>query len=117
MDCQQFFDSLENKRIAMCGIGISNTPLILNFLKRGARVLACDRRERAAIGELADRLEQAGAELRLGEDYLKNLEVDVIFRTPGMNFNMPELCEARRNGIAVTSEMEVFFDQIGRAHV
>lgn len=110
MDCQQFFDSLENKRIAMCGIGISNTPLILNFLKRGARVLACDRRERAAIGELADRLEQVGAELRLGEDYLKNLEVDVIFRTPGMNFNMPELCEARRNGIAVTSEMEVFFD-------
>lgn len=110
MDCKQFFDSIHHKRIGMCGIGISNTPLVLKFLNMGARVFACDRRERAAIGELADRLEAAGAELRLGEDYLKNLEVDVIFRTPGMNFNLPELSEARHNGIAVTSEMEVFFD-------
>ncbi len=110
MDCKQLFDSIHQKRIAMCGIGISNTPLILKFLQKGARVFACDRRERAAIGELADRLEQAGAELRLGEDYLKDLEVDVIFRTPGMNFHLPELAEARHKGIAVTSEMEVFFD-------
>lgn len=110
MDCKQFFDSITNKRIALCGIGISNTPLVLKFLNMGARVFACDRRERAQIGELADRLEKAGAELRLGEDYLKNLEVDVIFRTPGMNFNLPELEEARHKGIAVTSEMEVFFD-------
>lgn len=110
MDCKQFFNSIADKRIAMCGIGISNTPLIVKFLNMGARVFACDRRERAAIGEIADRLEQAGAELRLGENYLKNLEVDVIFRTPGMNFNLPELSEARHNGIAVTSEMEVFFD-------
>ena len=110
MDCKQFFNSIADKRIALCGIGISNTPLVLKFLNLGARVFACDRRDRATIGELADRLEKAGAELRLGEDYLKNLEVDVIFRTPGMNFNLPELEEARRNGIAVTSEMEVFFD-------
>ena len=110
MDCKQFFESLETKRIAMCGIGISNTPLILRFLKMGARVFACDRRDRKSIGELADRIEAAGAELRLGENYLKDLEVDMIFRTPGMNFNLPELKEARRKGIAVTSEMEVFFD-------
>ena len=110
MDCKQFFNNIADKRIALCGIGISNTPLVLKFLKMGARVFACDRRERAAVGEIADRLEKAGAELRLGEDYLKNLEVDVIFRTPGMNFNLPELEEARHKGIAVTSEMEVFFD-------
>ena len=110
MDCKQFFNNIADKRIALCGIGISNTPLVLKFLKMGARVFACDRRERAAIGELADRLERAGAELRLGDNYLKNLEVDVIFRTPGMNFNLPELEEARHKGIAVTSEMEVFFD-------
>ncbi|MBR6741753.1 MAG: UDP-N-acetylmuramoyl-L-alanine--D-glutamate ligase, partial [Clostridia bacterium] len=48
--------------------------------------------------------------LRLGEDYLENLEVDMIFRTPGINFNLPELESARKKGIAVTSEMEVFFD-------
>ena len=94
----------------MCGIGISNTRLILDFISKGARVFACDKRSREQIGKLADELEQAGAELRLGEDYLKNLEVDIIFRTPGMNFNLPELESARKKGIAVTSEMEVFFD-------
>lgn len=110
MDCKQFFKQINGKKIAMCGIGVSNTPLILNFLSKGARVFACDRRSRQQIGELADRLENAGAELRLGEDYLEHLEVDIIFRTPGMSFNLPELETARRRGIAVTSEMEVFFD-------
>ena len=110
MDFKQFFSQIKGKRIAMCGIGISNTPLIMNFLKQGARVIACDRRERIQVGELADRLEAAGAELKLGEDYLDNLEVDIIFRTPGMNFHLEELERARKRGIAVTSEMEVFFD-------
>ena len=110
MDFKQFFSQIKGKKIAMCGIGISNTPLILDFLRQGARVIACDRRERIQVGELADRLEAAGAELKLGEDYLNNLEVDIIFRTPGMNFHLEELERARKRGIAVTSEMEVFFD-------
>ncbi|MBQ2135624.1 MAG: UDP-N-acetylmuramoyl-L-alanine--D-glutamate ligase [Clostridia bacterium] len=110
MDCKQFFEHIKGKKIAMCGIGVSNTPLILDFLSKGARVFACDKRSRELIGEMADKLEAAGAELRLGDDYLKNLEVDIIFRTPGMSFNLPELESARKRGIAVTSEMEVFFD-------
>ena len=110
MDCVQFFEQIKGKKIAMCGIGVSNTPLIMDFLKKGAKVYACDRRNRQMLGDIADRLENAGAILRLGEDYLENLEVDMIFRTPGMNFNLPELEAARKKGIAVTSEMEVFFD-------
>lgn len=101
---------MKGKRIAFCGAGISNTPLILSFLEKGARVYVCDRRTREQLGELADRLEKAGAELRLGENYLEKLEVEIIFRTPGMSFHLPELEAARKKGIAVTSEMEVFFD-------
>ncbi len=110
MDCKQFFEQIKGKKIAMCGIGVSNTPLILDFLKKGAKVYACDRRSREMIGEIADTLENAGAELCLGDGYLDDLEVDIIFRTPGMSFNLPELEAARKKGIAVTSEMEVFFD-------
>lgn len=110
MDFKQFFARMQGKRIAFCGAGISNTPLIMNFLKQGARVYVCDRRSREQLGELAERLEQAGAELRLGENYLEQLEVEIIFRTPGMSFHLPELETARKRGIAVTSEMEVFFD-------
>lgn len=110
MDCKTFFDHIKGKRIAFCGVGVSNTPLIRSFLEKGAKVYVCDRRSREMIGTLADEFELGGAVLKLGDDYLKNLEVDMIFRTPGMNFNMPELVKARENGICVTSEMEVFFD-------
>ncbi|MBQ1961476.1 MAG: UDP-N-acetylmuramoyl-L-alanine--D-glutamate ligase [Clostridia bacterium] len=110
MDFKQFFEQMKGKRIAFCGAGISNTPLILSFLEKGARVYVCDRRTREQLGELADKLENAGAELRLGENYLEKLEVEIIFRTPGMSFHLPELEAARKKGIAVTSEMEVFFD-------
>ncbi|MBR4123936.1 MAG: UDP-N-acetylmuramoyl-L-alanine--D-glutamate ligase [Clostridia bacterium] len=110
LDCKKFFEQIKGKRIAMCGIGVSNTPLILDFLNKGASVYACDKRTREMIGDTADMLEKAGAELKLGDGYLDNLEVDIIFRTPGMNWNLPELDSARKKGIAVTSEMEVFFD-------
>lgn len=94
----------------MLGLGISNAPLIFQFLKAGASVTARDRRTREQLGALAGELEAAGAKLRLGDDYLEGLDEDMIFRTPGMKFHLPQLEDARRRGCAVTSEMEIFFD-------
>ena len=110
MDYRQFFAGLNGKKIAVCGVGVSNTPLIFKLLKYGAQVVACDRRTREQIGDIVNELEAAGAQLKLGDGYLDNLDVDIIFRTPGMKFNLPELDAARERGIVVTSEMEVFFD-------
>ena len=110
LDFKQFFEQMRGKRIAMCGIGVSNTPLVMSFLSQGAKVTVCDRRSREQIGDLADELEAAGAKLCLGDGYLDHLEAEIIFRTPGMSFHLPELEAARKKGIAVTSEMEVFFD-------
>ena len=39
-----FFESLNGKTVALCGIGGSNLPLIKMFAKYGAKVLACDKR-------------------------------------------------------------------------
>ena len=106
-----FFASIKDKKVAFLGIGKSNLPLIYKFLDRGIDVYACDKRDESSIDEnTVTSLKSAGANLLLGNDYLKNLNVDIIFRTPGMNYFLPELCEARENGIVVTSEMEVFFD-------
>ena len=108
---QRFFQSMEGKDVAFCGIGVSNAPLVSMFLKKGARVTVRDRRSQEQLGSLADDMALQGAQLRLGQEYLSGLErEDVIFRTPGMPFLMPELLEARQRGVAVTSEMEVFFD-------
>ncbi len=51
-----------------------------------------------------------GARLVLGGNYLESLTEDVIFRTPGLKPNTPELMKAVRSGSVLTSEMEVFFE-------
>lgn len=110
MNLQEYIAGLNGKRVAVIGVGVSNTPLIELLLKNGISVTACDRNTRDKFGELADKLERQGAELRLGPDYLSELGHDVIFKTPGMRPDIPELNAARERGSIVTSEMEVFFD-------
>ena len=104
----RFFESIKGKRIAFCGVGVSNTPLAAQFAAKGAHVLVCDKRSREQLGAAVDALEAAGAQLRLGESYLDNLDADIIFRAPGMYYNLPALTAFRAQGIVVTSEMEVF---------
>ena len=108
MTLQEYVDSLRGKRIAVLGIGVSNTPLIELLLQNGCDVTACDKRSREQMGELGERLSAHGAKLKLGEDYLEGLDQDVIFRTPGLMPFDTHLEAARRRGSVITSEMEVF---------
>lgn len=106
----RFFNFIKNKKVAFCGIGGSNLPLIKMFSQKDAIVSAHDRRNEEQLGETANELKAMGVKLCLGEDYLDKLDADIIFRTPGMKYYLPQLNEARKKGAAVTSEMEVFFD-------
>ena len=109
MTLHDYLESLRSRSVAVIGIGVSNTPLIELLADHGIAVTACDRRDRAALGELADQLEERGIALRLGDDYLDDLRQDVIFRTPGLRPDVPQLRAAAERGSEVTSEMEVFF--------
>lgn len=106
----EYFNNQKGKNIAFCGLGRSNLPLIEMYKKFGANVIACDKRSFEQLGDIAENLKNTGVELSLGESYLDDLKVDVLFRTPGMNYNMPKLKELRDKGVLVTSEMEVFFE-------
>lgn len=105
-----FFESIAGKRVIICGIGNNNVPVIYTFLKNGAKVTACDKRTAAELGDVADELCAAGAQLRLGEHYLDDLDADLVLRTPGMKPYLPQFEQARARGITVTSEMELFFE-------
>lgn len=108
MTLREYLYSLAGKSVAVIGIGVSNQPLLRLLLKAGLDVTACDKKDRAALGDLAEKLEEAGCKLRLGTNYLEELNHDVIFRTPGLH---PKYLEAARaRGSVITSEMEVFFD-------
>ena len=110
MTLHQYLDTLKNKTVAVVGIGVSNTPWLQRLLQDGIRVTACDKRSRDALGTLAEELEKAGCRLQLGENYLQGLNQDVIFRTPGLRPDVPELLAAKARGSEITSEMEVFFE-------
>lgn len=107
---QKFFSSMKGKSVTFLGIGVSHTQLIKLFAEKGAVVTACDKRERETIGDLCTELESCGVKLRFGEHYLKDLDGDIIFRSPGMPYYTPELTAARTEGRIVTSETEVFLE-------
>lgn len=110
MEFEQYLDSLQGKTVAVIGIGVSNRPLIELLAARGISVTARDRQQRQALGDYAGHLEAMGCRLCLGEEYLDGLNEDVIFRTPGMRPDVPELAAAVARGSTLTSEMEVFFE-------
>lgn len=107
---QEFFASINGKRIALIGMGRSHLPLIPLFTKYGATVIACDKRDEAALGDAAVQAKADGAILSLGEHYLDDIDVDIALRTPGMRFWCDELNALRDKGVEISSEMEIFFD-------
>ena len=110
MTFEEDLSSLQDKTVAVIGIGVSNQPLIRLLLERGIAVTACDKKNRETLGIVAEQLEANGCRLRLGEAYLDGLTEDVIFRTPGMRPDLPQLAAAVSRGSVLTSEMEVFFE-------
>ena len=110
MTLREYLHSIQDKSVAVIGIGVSNTPLIRLLLDNGIDLTACDKRSREDLGELGDELEQKGCKLQLGETYLQGLHQDIIFRTPGLRPDVPELLAAMAQGSVLTSEMEVFFE-------
>lgn len=81
---------------AVVGLGISNLPLIDFLLAHGATVVARDRKSREELGDTAARLEAAGVTLRLGEQYLEDLDERVIFRSRDCAPTFPNF--SRRSG-------------------
>ena len=106
----EYFESVKGKKVAFIGLGRTNLPLIKMFCDAHAVVYACDSKTEDKIADEATIAKSYGANLSLGENYLADLDVDIVFRTPGMNYNHPALVKMRESGVLVTSEMELFFD-------
>ena len=107
MTFEEYLSSLKGKTVGVIGVGVSNRPLIEKLLERGIDVTARDKKE--DLGELGQALTAQGCKLRLGSKYLADLHENVIFRTPGLRPDVPELAAAVAGGSVITSEMEAFF--------
>jgi UDP-N-acetylmuramoylalanine--D-glutamate ligase len=91
-----YLQSLKSKRVAVCGLGISNRPLTEALLSAGINVTGRDKNA-VDISGLTQTVFGAG--------YLDNLDEDVVFRSPGIRPDALKL----KPGAELTSEMEAFF--------
>ena len=106
----EFYNGLKGKKVTFIGAGVSHKTLIKMFTEYGAKVTLCDKKELSKFGDYGDELKKLGVNLSLGENYLDGLKnQDMILRTPGFEFYTKELQDRIKEGITVTSEMELFF--------
>ncbi|MGN1116083.1 MAG: Mur ligase family protein, partial [Candidatus Ornithomonoglobus sp.] len=105
-----FRESIKGKKVTVIGIGISNLPLIKYLVRAGAEVTACDAHDAEWLGDKYTECEKLGVKFNLGPDYLDNITDDIIFKTPGLRIDVPQLKAAAERGAHITSEMEIFFE-------
>ena len=107
---EAYFEALRGKRVAVLGLGVSNRPLVRLLLEHGAIVSGGDRTPREKLDAEVLELEELGCKLHLGEDFYKDMEAQIAFRTPGMHPESPAVRHLRECGARITSEMAAFFE-------
>jgi UDP-N-acetylmuramoylalanine--D-glutamate ligase len=99
---------LEGKRVLVIGLARTGVATALFCAARGARVTATEERDTAALGEVAQKLSDAGCALELGGHRNETFLVqDLIVPSPGVPAALPGLAAARAAHIPVWSEIEL----------
>ena len=105
-------EKFENKICHVLGFGRSNKPLTEILLDAGAKVTVRDQNIAILDDEYAKSLRNRGVEFVLGkgDEYLRGMRGDYIFRSPGIRYDLPLIVEATDAGACLTGEMELFFE-------
>ena len=112
MTLQEWKNWAKGRTMAVVGIGVSNLPLIRFLIGCSVNVIAYDKREAQELEDIYDELIGLGVTLVLGEKYLDEISADaeIVFKTPGIRFDVPALKAAAERGAKISSEMELFFE-------
>ncbi len=111
----QFENLLNGKTIAIIGAGISNRPLIRWLYPRNSDITVFDmmHSDDERLLKIRQDFKRDGIDLcwSTGDRYLDRLNgFDLIFRTPRMRTDLPELVRERNRGAVVTSEIALFME-------
>jgi UDP-N-acetylmuramoylalanine--D-glutamate ligase len=99
---------LAGKRVSVIGLGRSNIPLLQFLVDIGCEVIARDRKDPAAMQTVVDAHSDDKIQFRLGTEYLADLQEEILFLTPGMPKDLPEIRQAVALGAKIDSEMGLF---------
>lgn len=108
---QEFLSYINNKSVGLLGLGISNAPLVSKLLSWGASaVIVRDKKPKEEILMRFPFLSDLkGIEFICGDCYLEGINEELILKTPGIRYDVPELVAARERGTEISSEIELFF--------
>ena len=108
----EYKEFIKNKKIAVIGLGISNQALIRFLNDCGAfNISVFDKTTVDSFITLCDKLVSDGAvcDYYYGNNYLSHITeggYDVIFRSPIVRYDTPEIARCVANGSILTSEVE-----------
>ncbi|MEA1909911.1 MAG: UDP-N-acetylmuramoyl-L-alanine--D-glutamate ligase [Patescibacteria group bacterium] len=100
-----------NGKIAVLGLGREGLAL-LKFLKTlKIKPVGLSNQDMPKKSSEYKKLALFASELFLGREYLKNLSnFDLVFRSPGVPLDLPEIRKAKRKGVRFSSLTQLFFD-------
>ena len=109
---EEFERYLDNRKVAIIGLGVSNMPLLKYMYEKNANVTVFDNREIDDISKEAfDEIMRYEMGYVFGKEALKSLKgFDIIFRAPSCMPTIKELVEAEKNGAIVTTEIEMLIE-------
>ena len=104
--------SWKNKKVAVLGLGVEGKATLQFLEDKGAKVWILDKKKKEDIDqEIQTYAERLGAQFVSGAKYLEGLsQYDVIIRSPGVKRLTPELVQAEKDGVIITSQIKLFFD-------
>ena len=103
---EEFNNFLDEKQVAIIGMGVSNIPLLDYFYDKNAKVTVFS--TNALSDEIMAKINKYRYEVELGEDNLSRLKgFDIIFRSPSALPTKHEFQSAVKKGAILTSEIEM----------
>ena len=75
---------IKNGRIAVLGFGVSNIPLVELLVACGNEITVHDKKSFECLDPKAKEFAAQGVTFITGENYLDEIDADIIFRSPGI---------------------------------
>ena len=99
---------LKNKRVLVVGLGKSGVASALFLRSQGARVTASDAKSEDELRGDIPKLLDGGVTVETGGHGERTFRAqDLIVVSPGVPVDVPQLAEARQQGISVIGEIEL----------
>jgi len=104
----KFEERLQNQKVAVIGVGVSNIPLIDYLYGKCAEVTIFDDRDEEKIDKsIIQKIQKYKFNYFFGKNCLSKLKgYDLIFRSPSCLPTKPELVAEKERGAIITTEIE-----------